>query len=138
MSAPVLGERRFGDILVRFHYINLTPQEIGAEHEPAIFVTRPEWSGAHSAYVIPESTAHQWVSSGKQGGPSAHAIHESARIARMLGLTVDRRTVFRIVEAVLDCIPDLLDMPPWQPPQRVVGEFDANMGGKRINGALLT
>lgn len=138
MSArpPVGGERLFGDILVRFHYLKADPNEIGGEHEPAMAITRAVGSGKGRGWFICESAAHLYVSSGKQGGPSSYCVQQSAAIAELLGLTADRRTCFRICELILDCIPDLLQMPPWTPKAVVTGEYEAWMGGTKVTGEL--
>jgi hypothetical protein len=133
---PTPKERRFGDLLIRFHYIQYDSSEIGGEHEPTMVLTRAEGEGRRSGWFIRESVIHEYVESGKSGGPSELALQRSAMIADFIGLTPDARTCFRILEAILDSIEDLFAMPPWSPEQQVVCEFDAHFGSQRISGEL--
>ena len=67
-----------------------------------------------TAWVIPLSNAHQYADS-SSGGPSQFLILSAAKIAEMFNLHPDRSTVRKIAEAILDCLPDLVKMPPKRP-----------------------
>jgi hypothetical protein len=129
-------ERRYGEFLVRFSYVNANPGQIGSEHAPAMVLCRPEKYGNRNAIMIFDDAAHKYVNTGKHGGPSEYCVHQAAMFAEMLGLPGDRRTVFRICEAVLDSIPDLFAMPPYDDEPKLVGEVDADFGATRVNGNL--
>jgi hypothetical protein len=128
--------RSYGDFCVKFTYVNANSREIGSEHEPCIALCRPEKFGVRAAIFIFDNAIHQYVNDGKRGGPSLYCIKQAAQYAEILKLTPDRRTVFRICEAILDSVADLYAMPPYQDKPVVVGGVEANFGGTRISADL--
>lgn len=62
-----------------------------------------------SAFVIPLKMAYLYAES-KSGEPSHYLMQRSFLIAKHLGLDSEKSTIRRIVEAILDGIPDLVSM----------------------------
>lgn len=129
-------EKKYGDFSVRFTYANTKPREIGSGHEACIAIVRPEHYGVKTMVMIFEDAIHQYVNDGTRGGPSDYCIAQCANFAELLGLTVDKRTVFRLCEAILDSVADLYKMPPYMDEQKVIGEVEANFGGTKISTEL--
>ena len=62
--------------------------------------------------MIPLSAASNYVES--SGNPTQEFIEAGFRIAEVLGMSVDRKTIYRLYDAVCEFMPDLIDAPPWQ------------------------
>jgi len=130
-------ERRYGDLLVRFQYVKADSREIGGEHEPALVLCRPQRSKVRAAWVIMLSAAYKYVDDGETGRHSKYMVDVSESIAKMLHLPSDRHSRFLIAEAILDSLPDLLDMPPWEAAQKAVGEVELMVNGQKMTRELL-
>lgn len=88
-------------------------QWIDGEPCMCVYPPRKEVPGA---LVIPMKSVHLWVSSA--GYPELdHAIPTAVEAAKLMGLRVTKDTIHAIIDAVLDGVPDLIDMPP-EPTER--------------------
>lgn len=135
MSVVIGGEkawrkRQLGDLGIAYHWIN---------DEPAmcLFPIRKRIADA-GAYIICLSAAHQYVHS--DGHPDLDYMIPAA-VDAAVTMGFDRNDQFivrRIIDAICDGMPDLVDMPP-QPEDLVekavketVGELSIQLDGKQI------
>lgn len=105
------------------------------DDEPCLFL-HPAGQQRGGAMAVPLSSAHLWAHS--NGHPDlSHAIPAAVRGAKTMGLCVTHATIRHIVDAVVDGLPDLLDMPP-APASRtsehapVVGEASIQVDGETV------
>lgn len=64
-----------------------------------------------SSYLIPLDNAHQFADS-ISGEPTDYLMMAAFTIARVLNLGTDRFIVHEICDAIVDNLPDLIEMPP--------------------------
>lgn len=117
MSMIIGGDRawrkyRKGDIGISYHWL---------DGDPAMFLfpaTRQTGLGV-VPFVIKLSVAHQYADS--SGHPNLlNALPAAIDAARCLGMSSDPGTLHRIIDAIVDGIPDLVSMPPepdWAKPE---------------------
>ncbi|MCK7581088.1 MAG: hypothetical protein MZV65_39330, partial [Chromatiales bacterium] len=118
--------RRVGDLVLSYQWL---------DGEPCLFVYPARARRGAGALAVPLASAHQWA--GADGYPALdHAIPTATRGAQMMGMFPDSWTVRRIVEAVVDGLPDLLEMPPEPPslakPAPSVGEMTIKIDGQTV------
>ncbi|MBP6733360.1 MAG: hypothetical protein KA142_01470 [Chromatiaceae bacterium] len=122
-------KRRLGDLGVAYQWVN---------GEPAMILfpaTRPAYRAG--AFVICLSAAHRYA--GADGHPNlGYAIPQAYDAARVMGLSLERGTVRKIIDAIVEGLPDLVEMPPepiWakdDKPMPVVGELSVRQGGRVV------
>lgn len=96
-------KRAHGDIGVSFQWVNGEPSMI-------LFPLHRRASDS-GAFVIGISVMHLYAQS--NGYPNLHTcIPRAQEAARTMDLGQDKATVRRIVEIILDSLPDLAEMPP--------------------------
>lgn len=123
-------QRVFGDVVVAFHWVN---------EEPAmcLYPKFPRMLGNRGAFIVCLSVAHRYAKS--NGDPIAeYLIPKAIEAARVMGMDETRATVKRIADAILECIPDLVKMPPEparlaEPQGRVIGSMALIANGKTIH-----
>lgn len=139
------GERAWltrtkGDIVVSFQWIQV--DEIDREAPTACMCLYPAQRHMDTAaYVIPQKNAHEYATS--RGEQSAALLGMAFKAAVHCGFFPDQSTVHRIMDIVLENIPDLLKMPSDQPGalniKRLVHgiEASASVNGKVIHQEVL-
>lgn len=81
--------------------------------EPTLFIY-PATRRRGGALAVPLASAWQWADS--DGHPDlTHAIPTATDAARAMGLDPTPDTIRAIVDAVIDGLPDLVEMPPAPP-----------------------
>ncbi len=104
----IVKKRRFGDFDILFQYVN---------EEPALVVRAHRFLSVRKrAYVIMLESAWKYVDDveSPHSGHSKYMVHASAQIEKMLGLGDDIATRYRIAEAIMDCLEDLVAMKPMK------------------------
>lgn len=136
MKETIYQTRDYGEFVLRLQYVNTKPSEISADYEPAIIVCRPKRSQSRCAWIIMLSSAYKYVDDPKKGGHSYYMQAASLQICKMLGLSENRQQAFRIAEAILDNLEDLINMPPvdWQP--KPIADISANIEGTHIEATV--
>ena len=134
MAIEIGGEKawriyRRGDIGVAFHWIN---------GEPAMVLFpahRPVKSAG--AYVIPLDALHKYVNSNGYPDPR-YCMQAALKAAEVMCMSPDKMTAMRIIDAILDSAPDLVDMPP-EPPnltekavKEAIGEMTIKVDGETV------
>jgi len=138
MGMVIGGERawrrfRKGDIAIALHWINGEPAMVLF---PAL-VTESRLRRI-VPFVIPLSVGHEYVNS--SGHPNLlRALKGATEAAACLGMLPEASTVYRIVDAIVEAMPDLVAMPPEPEALRkadqgpAVGEMSLRAGGKLVH-----
>ena len=117
--------RTNGEIVSSYQWMN---------GEPAMFLYR-RGARVGAAFVLPLKNAYLWANN--NGHPNLdHAIPSAETVAKVLGLSADRSSITRIIDVILDGLPDLVAMPPQRPidtPKApTVGEMAIKLDGQTI------
>lgn len=141
MGVVIGGEKawrryRKGDIAIAYHWINGEPSMV-------LFPGNRTASKSVVPFVIPLSVGHQYVNS--DGHPNLlNAMSAAVDAAQCLGMAPEMSTVHRIIDAIVEGMPDLVMMPPepsWanQPrPGPAVGELAIKVDGRTVHEAPVT
>jgi hypothetical protein len=136
MKETVYETRDYGEFVIRLQYVNTKPSDLSADYEPAIVVCRPKRIQSRCAWIIMLSSAFKYVDDPQKGGHSIYMQHASYQIAKMLGLSETKEQAFKIAEAILGNLEDLINMPPvnWQP--KPIADISANIEGTHIQATV--
>lgn len=104
MAKSVHQRHRIGNLLLFFAYY------ADGQHreQPALFLANANRRG--SSYCIPLDHAHEF-------DDDHELMRRSFQIAERLGFGQTRSEVFRIADAILNYLPELVEMPPKYQPQ---------------------
>ena len=82
------------------------------------------------------SSAFKYVDDPQKGGHSFYMQAASQQICKMLGLSETKMQAFKIAEAILINLEDLINMPPvnWQPDP--LADISANIAGTHIEATI--
>lgn len=143
MGIVIGGERawrrfRKGDIAVALHWIN---------GEPALVLFPAHLTESRvrqvTPFVLPLHVAHEYVAA--DGQPRLlRALAGATEAALCLGMTPELSVVHRIIDAIVEAIPDLVAMPPepvtWRQAERgvPVGELTLQVAGERVHQVEVT
>lgn len=119
----------YRDFRIDFRYTKTADQH---EHRPTMFV----WArGRRSSWAIQLEAAYKYVDA-NTGAPSRWLLDNIPRILDYTGMSNDHTTAFRVCSAIVDAIPDLLEMPPWEKYRRQlkakVEELTLKVGGDEM------
>ena len=110
----IVKTRNFGEFDILFQYV---------DEEPALVIRANRFlSVRRRAYVIMQESAWKYVDDAfsPHSGHSQYMIHASRVIQEMLGLSDNVDTRFKIAEAIVDCLEDLINMKPFKPVDKPV------------------
>ena len=128
----IVREKNYNEFVLRLQYVNPNPEEIGSEHEPAIVIARPKRSSVRSAWIIMLSSAWKYVDD--HDSHSKYMTVASHRIATMLHLSESLDSRFKIAEAILETLEELINMKPWiGSNEEFAGHVEGNIGGETID-----
>jgi hypothetical protein len=102
-------QRIKGDIVVSYQWLDVGKKEPQACM--VLFPIVPKMDGG--AYAIPQDNAYEY--SDASGGPTPYLLTAAMNAATSMGFYPDQSTVFRIVDIIVDGLPDLIRMPSDQP-----------------------
>lgn len=117
-----------GDVVISFHWVN---------GEPAMCLCPKRQSSMYrGAYIICLSAA--WKYAKNDGYPTPELIPKCIEAARVMGMDTTKDTVRRIADAILDCLPELVKMPPEPTKKqmrtdRPIGEMTLRNHGKIVH-----
>lgn len=133
MGLIVGGEKawrkyRKGDIGISYHWVNGEPAMV-------LFPGNRQASPLITPFVIPLSVGHQYVNS--DGHPNlVNAMAAAIEAAQCLGMAPEMSTIHRIIDAIVEGMPDLVCMPPepdWaNPVPKVDGELTIKRDGETV------
>lgn len=129
--------RTIGDIVCSFQWLDI------GEEEPApcmaLFPANRRMDVA--AYVIPQRNAYAYADS--NGNPTRELLGSAFKAAIHMGFHPDQTTVRRIIDVIVEGMPDLIEMPSEQPAALEVRkvlhgiEATAKVNGRTIHEELL-
>lgn len=136
------GERAWlqrvkGDICVSYQWLHVGKKEPSACM--TLFPTVMKMDGG--AYAIPQDNAYEYADS--SGNPTPFLMVAAFNAAQTMGFFPDQSTVFRIVDIIVEGLPDLIRMPSEQPGvlnlDRIVHgiEARASVGGTVIHEEVI-
>jgi hypothetical protein len=102
-------QRVKGDICVTFQWLMAGRKE----PSPCMVLTPMAVKLDGGAYVIPQENAYEYADI--LGNPTPHLMVAAFNAAQQMGFFPDQSTVFRIVDIIVDGLPDLIRMPSEQP-----------------------
>ncbi|NIO38980.1 MAG: hypothetical protein GTO41_01520 [Burkholderiales bacterium] len=82
------------------------------------------------------SSAFKYVDDPKKGGHSLYMQHASYQICKMLGLSETRMQAFKVAEAILENLEDLINMPPVNYEDDPIADIKAEIDGTKIEATL--
>lgn len=92
-----------GDIVVSFQWVN---------DEPALILyPRKSMAATPGAFVLPLESAFKYADA-KTGGPTPYCIRMAHKAAEVMGVMNDRFMLHRIVDAIMEGMLELIEMPP--------------------------
>lgn len=131
MAESISQTKRHGEVCTFYQYIET---DYDKEGEPCLCIgNNSRLAQKRRAWVIPLSEAHRYADS-MSGGPTADLVETTIKISQMLHLAPSRQLYFKLVDIILDAIPELLRMPP-RPPEdaRAKIENAVERQGLKIN-----
>jgi hypothetical protein len=103
-------QRVKGDICISYQWLH-----VGKKEPQACMVlfpaNGPKMDGG--AYAIPQENAYEYADS--RGRPTPHLMAAAINAATSMGFFPDQSTCFRIVDAIVEGMSDLIRMPSEQP-----------------------
>lgn len=133
------GQQRIkGDICSGFQWIQIPGKK---EPQPCMVMFPTVMKLDGGAYVIPQDNAYEYGDA--KGNPTQHLMVAAYNAAQTMGFFPDQSTVFRIVDIIIESLPDLIRMPSEQPDafnleRAVLGiEASASVGGKVIHQEVI-
>lgn len=125
-------QRTKGDICITFQWLDI------GKREPAacmvLFPTTMKMDGG--AYAIPQDNAYEYADAA--GEPTPYLMVAAFNAAQSMGFFPDQSTVFRIVDIIVENLPDLIRMPSEQPGElnidRIVRGIEATA---KVNGQVI-
>ena len=130
-------QRTKGDIAISFEWLDVGKKEPSACL--VLFPTILKLDGG--AYAIPQENAYEYADA--KGGPTPYLLVAAYNAATTMGFFPDQSTVFRIVDIIVENLPDLIRMPSEQPKQLdierpVLGiEARAKVDGQTVHEEVL-
>jgi hypothetical protein len=98
----VWRQRITGDVVSEFKWI---------DGEPHMILYRAVPTTKTGAYLIDMNDAHKYADS-RSGGPSPTLMQDAIAACKAIGFYDDKFAVMRVMDIILDGLPDLLAMPP--------------------------
>lgn len=117
-----------GDIVISFQWVN-------GEPAMCLYPKNPRTLNP-GAFVLSLDVAFKYADS-RSGSPTPYCIEQAARAAQVMGFFPDKFIVTRIVDAIMEGLLELIEMPP-QPTglnaqqTQEMGEMIVKMGGRTI------
>jgi hypothetical protein len=129
-----------GDIVVSLQWIDRA--DVDPEGPHPCMILRPKFRKEDAGvYVIPQRNGFAYQDS--KGNPTAHALGAAFKAAIEMGFFPDQTTVHRILDAIHECMPDLIRMPSTQPNALEVKrairgiEVSASVGGRVLHQEVM-
>lgn len=127
-----------GDIVCSFQWVDVGDES--GEPQPCMCLYPVVRKMDGHVYVIPQGNAFAYADS--KGNPQPQLMGSAFKAAAMMGFHPDKSTVFRIMDVILECLPDLVKMPSSQPvdlnvKRRTLGvEVTAAINGRTLAEVL--
>lgn len=138
-------KKRFKDFMVFFEWFDEETMEVG-RGEPTMVITRANrfaLSGNRGSVLVPMGAAWKYADS-KTGGPTRELVQFAAGACDELGLEPSKMNVFKVADAIVENVDELLRMPPEPSPDKFVsrkakaiGEVTILDGGRVVGQSEL-
>ena len=115
-----------GDFKINLQYI---------DNDPAMVLSASRFiNQRRRAWVIPIEACWKYVDDvdAPGSGHSEYMVAASTKIAEMLGLGSDLKTRFRIAEAIVNNLEELINMPPGNFKPKVIADAVATLGDEEF------
>lgn len=111
VAPTILGLKSYGEFDILYQYVN---------EEPALVIRASRFlKQRRRAWVITQESAWKYVDT--ETGEHSQYMHKATSvIATMLGLGTDINTRFRIAEAILSNLEELINMRPYKRPDEAI------------------
>ena len=136
MKQTIYKTRDYGEFVIRQQYVDTKDSELSSDYQPALVVCRAKRSQSRCAWIIMLSSAFKYVDDPKKGGHSYYMQAATMQICKMLGLSENKMQAFRIAEAILGNLEDLINMPPVDFQPDPVADVSASIDGKHIEATV--
>lgn len=124
-----------GDIVASLQWLDRA--DIDPEGPHPCLILRPLYRKEDAGvYVIPQRNAYAYAT--RDGGPTPHALGAAFKAAIEMGFFPEQTTVHRILDLIVEVMPDLIRMPSMQPDSLEVKravqgiEISASIAGKTV------
>lgn len=125
-------QRVKGDIVISYQWLHVGKKEPQACM--VLFPVVPKLDGG--AYAIPQDNAYEYGD--VTGGPTPYLLTAAMNAAVSMGFFADQSTVFRIVDVIVDGLPDLIRMPSDQPGQLNIQRQQYGIEATaKVNGSVI-
>ena len=129
---------RKGDVAISFQWLD-TGHESG-EDQPCMCLYKANATSRSGAFVIPQEASYHYAN--RRGDPTAHLFAAAFKAAVQMGFFPDQSTVNRVVDIVVEYLPELVRMPsapvrPIKNPLTQGIEVALKLDGKTIHEALI-
>lgn len=116
--------RRSGELFISYQWVN---------DEPAMLLYPAHPGRNAGAFVLCLSSAYKYADS-QTGAPTEYLIKQADVAAEVMGMLPTRDTLRSIASAIVDGLPDLVDMPPEPVGLTPIpkGEMKLDLGGRTI------
>ncbi len=115
-------QRVKGDICVSFQWLDIPGKR---EPQPCMVLFPVVLKLDGGAYAIPQDNAHEYGDS--KGNPTPYLMTAAMNAAQTMGFFPDQSTCFRIVDIIIDALPELIRMPS-EPPAAYALDFRTTHG----------
>lgn len=132
--------RSIGEFVCSFQWIHRVDIDPDGPH-PCMCIFMGKRAMDVVPYVIPQRNA--WAFADRDGNPTAHAMGAAFKAAIAMGTFPARDTVHKLVDIIVEGIPDLIKMPSEQPHDLHVArvllgiEASAAINGRTIRQEVL-
>jgi hypothetical protein len=124
-----------GDIVVSLQWLHRPDIDPDGPHPCMVLFPRNHRMET-GAYVIPQRNAHAFCE--RDGSPTPHLMGTAFKACHTMGFYPDQSTVHRVIDAICECLGELVAMPSTQPDAlevqtaRMGIEMSASVNGKTI------
>ena len=136
MKNTIAKTRDYGEFVIRQQYVDTKDSELSSDYQPALVICRPKRIQSRCAWIIMLSSAFKYVDDPQKGGHSYYMQAASLQICKMLGLSENREQAFKIAEAILGNLEDLINMPPVDFQPDPIADISANIDGTHIEATI--
>lgn len=127
------GKRVKGDLAIFFEWFDPATDEIG-KGEPAMMITRRDklgLSGNRGSATIMLDAAYKYADS-RSGNPTRRLLKFSMDACVQLGLEPSKMNTYKIADAIVENLPDLLRMPPAPNPDKFTSRRAPSLGEAKL------
>lgn len=130
MAKEVPSAKHYAGFIILFDYTQVDNEDI-----PVMAICNPK---NRTSYLIPLPNAYLYANS-QTGEPTAYLVESVKRICEALNLHGDRTMLYKMAGAVVDNLPDLIEMPPKpsMTKKQVEKRLEDSGAVMRVNGETL-